>query len=208
MNNTQDPKEVDPIRLQKDLQDRMQRYLLTALPINRRFPQIRKAAAAELSRESEIIKGPFLEALPDYRKSRSLADWVEEGTLHPAFRDLDDPDLGSASFFQRPLHKHQEEALDAVVNRKENIIVSTGTGSGKTECFLFPIIDALLKADIQGKPGIRAILVYPMNALANDQLYRRLVPLLVDKLQSHGLTVGRFTGQTTPNKSREFFELQ
>ena len=167
-----------------------------------------KAAKAELSKESEIIKGPFLEALPDYPKSRSLADWVEDGQMHTGFLELDDPEHGAASIFRRPLHEHQEEALDAVVNRGENIIVATGTGSGKTECFLFPIVDALLKANIQGKPGIRAILVYPLNALANDQLYRRLVPLLVDKLQSHGLTVGRYTGQTAPNKSRQYFEEQ
>ena len=208
MPNIPDPVEVDPIQLQKDLKDRMLRYLLTALPINRRFPQMHKAAKAELSKESEIIKGPFLEALPDYPKSRSLADWVEDGQMHTGFLELDDPEHSAASIFRRPLHEHQEEALDAVVNQRENIIVATGTGSGKTECFLFPIVDALLKANIQGKPGIRAILVYPLNALANDQLYRRLVPLLVDKLQSYGLTVGRFTGQTAPNKSRQYFEKQ
>jgi ATP-dependent helicase YprA (DUF1998 family) len=73
---------------------------------------------------------------------------------------------------------------------------------------LFPVVDALLKERIQGKPGIRAILVYPLNALANDQLYRRIVPILANELQDFGITVGRYTGQTTPGKNRRFFEDQ
>ena len=120
--------------------------------------------------------------------------------LHDAFRRL------PADVFQRPLHVHQHDAISRIVTQKENIVVSTGTGSGKTECFLYPIVDALLKAEIRGKPGIRAILVYPLNALANDQLYRRIVPLLVKELHHSGLTVGRYTGQTTPGRNRQSFE--
>ena len=68
-----DPIEVDPVQLEEDLDDRMQRYLLTALPIHRRFPKLREQALAELSRSASIIKGPYLEALPDFPKGRSTA---------------------------------------------------------------------------------------------------------------------------------------
>lgn len=197
-----DPIEIDPVELQTDLKDRMRRYLQTALPIHRRFPRLREQAVSELSRENTLVRGPYLEALPDFPKGRSLNDFVEEGLLHEGFRSL------NAEVLNRPLHEHQEKAIESVVKDGENIVVATGTGSGKTECFLLPMIDSLLKEGLDGKTGIRAILVYPLNALANDQLYRRIVPLLAKELSDYGITVGRYTGQTTPGKQRSFFENQ
>lgn len=192
--------EIDPVALQNDIRERMRRYLLTTLPIHRRFTELRKQAETELSRSANLIRGPYLEALPDFPKGKSLDDLVEEGLLHEGFRKINDEVL------QRPLHRHQEEAIRAILERKENVVVSTGTGSGKTECFLFPLANELLRAGIQGKPGIRAILVYPMNALANDQVYSRIIPLFVRELEEYGITVGRYTGQTKPEKNRKFFE--
>ena len=73
------PIEVDPHQLQEDLIERLQRYLLTALPIHRRFPKLRAAAQAKLDNPASLVKGPFLEALPDFKKKNSLAGLVEEG---------------------------------------------------------------------------------------------------------------------------------
>ena len=66
--------------------------------------------------------------------------------------------------------------------------MSTGTGSGKTECFLYPLLDTLLKETEpqRREPGVRALLVYPLNALANDQLYKRIVPLFVHQFAGEG----------------------
>ncbi len=195
-----DPVEIDPVNLQEDLQQRMQRYLQTALPIHRRFPNLRKAAAHELARSTALVQGPFLEALPDFPKGGSLRDLVKEGLLHPGFEKLNDEVLN------RPLHAHQEEAIVGVVRKNENLVVATGTGSGKTECFLYPMLDALLREGRVGHPGIRAIIVYPLNALANDQLYQRLIPVIANELREFGLTVGRYTGQTTIGWNRKKFE--
>lgn len=197
---TQFPVEVDPIALQEDLQSRINRYLLTALPISHRFPNLRESALEKLSEDGALIKGPYLETLPDFPKGRSLKDLVEEGVLHEAFSDL------KPSVYSRPLHEHQEKAVQKIVTEDKNIVVATGTGSGKTECFMFPMLDALLKANIAGQPGVRAILVYPLNALANDQLYSRLVPVIAGELARHGITIGRFTGQTSSRDSRDTIE--
>jgi ATP-dependent helicase YprA (DUF1998 family) len=196
------PIEIDPVSLQQDLQERMQRYLQTALPIHRRFPELRKAAEEQFSKETTLVRGPYLEALPDFPKEESLESLVDDGILHKGLKNMA-PDV-----FERLLHQHQSEAIRLVTKEKKNIVVATGTGSGKTECFLYPMVDELLKADIKGKPGIRAILVYPLNALANDQLYSRVVPLIVKELEQFGLTVGRFTGQTDPRKNRSDFEQE
>jgi len=72
---------------------------------------------------------------------------------------------------------HQASAIEAFLGRDEEIIVATGTGSGKTECFLMPILGALAVESSQRQdswklPGVRALLLYPMNALVNDQLAR------------------------------------
>ena len=87
---------------------------------------------------------------------------------------------------------HQEQVFEAV-KAGQHVLVATGTGSGKTESFLYPIIDDLLRQRDQGiHEGLTAILVYPMNALANDQLDR-----LRDMLGGTGITFGQWVG-TTP----------
>ena len=193
-------KEIDPIKLQEDLSERMRRYLMTTLPISKRFPVLRKEAEEYLKLDDVLIKGPFLEALPDFPKGKSLSDLVDEGVLHKGLSSLD------PQVFNRGLYQHQEKALRQVISKKENTIIATGTGSGKTECFLYPLINRLLDLKLKGRPGIRVIIVYPLNALANDQLYQRLAPDLAGRLSEYGLTVGRYTGQTKTRADRKTIE--
>lgn len=93
----------------------------------------------------------------------------------------------------RPLYKHQVDALFQISSGR-NAVVSTGTGSGKTESFLFPITKHLVEEANAGTlgRGVRAMLIYPMNALANDQV-ERLRELLADFPE---ITFGCYTGQT------------
>src|SRR5207244_2687916 len=76
-----------------------------------------------------------------------------------------------------PPYVHQELALRGALVDGQSLVVTTGTGSGKTECFLFPIIGklAIEAADHPERfrtPAVRALVLYPMNALVNDQLGR------------------------------------
>jgi ATP-dependent helicase YprA (DUF1998 family) len=191
--------EIDPIVLERDLRERLRSYLLTTLPIHERFPKLREKIETLLVQGSQLISGPFVEAISDFEKGKSLADLVSMRQANAALSDLG---LGE---FQRPMHKHQEEAFIAITQQQANTVIATGTGSGKTECFLYPILHTLLSSTDRS-PGVRALLVYPLNALANDQLYHRLVPAVVQKLGQHGLTVGRYTGQTKNNQSRQVIE--
>ena len=89
------------------------------------------------------------------------------------------------------LYGHQEKAIRAVVAGKTTLI-STGTGSGKTECFLYPAISRCLQLrDQHAPPGIVAVFVYPMNALAEDQLGR-----LRELLAGTGIPLGMYVGKT------------
>lgn len=191
--------EIDPISLEQELRDRLRRYLLTTLPIHERFPELRQRVHHLLGSEEQLVNGPFVETISDFEKGKSLAELAAEGFAHEDLSGLGEFE------FRRPLHKHQETAFLSLTRDKANAVIATGTGSGKTECFLYPILHALLTTKDKS-PGVRALLVYPLNALANDQLYHRLVPAVVQKLGRHGLTIGRYTGQTKSTAGRKEIE--
>jgi DEAD/DEAH box helicase domain-containing protein len=75
-------------------------------------------------------------------------------------------------------------------------LVATGTGSGKTEGFAYPILDHCARARQAGEGGIKALIIYPMNALALDQA-RRLARFIASISAFHGLRVGLFVGGNT-----------
>lgn len=93
-----------------------------------------------------------------------------------------------------PPHAHQERAFARLSGpRLEHTLVATGTGSGKTESFLLPILDHCARH--AGERGVKALLIYPMNALATDQA-RRLAALIDQQPQLKGrVTAGLFVGQ-------------
>lgn len=184
----------------RGLESSIRRYLKSALPVSRNYPKLREEIEQLLNQTGLLLKGPFIEALPDFQKGGSLESLAtgENPLLHEDFAQLPENE------FTRPLHRHQAEALQEIVGEHHNIVVATGTGSGKTECFLYPILDDLLKEspEQRRRPGVRALLVYPLNALANDQLYKRIVPLFVGRFASAGIKVGRFTGLTRDDVNR------
>jgi superfamily II DNA/RNA helicase len=94
------------------------------------------------------------------------------------------------------LYLHQENAIKSILAEKTTII-STGTGSGKTESFLIPILHYCLQQTDHQQAGIKAIILYPLNALANDQIRR-----IVDAVRDTGIRVGCFVGSTPKTKQR------
>ncbi|MEV4620515.1 DEAD/DEAH box helicase [Asanoa sp. NPDC049573] len=78
--------------------------------------------------------------------------------------------------------------------RPQPTLVTTGTGSGKTEAFLHPILDHVRRARLEGVTGLKALILYPMNALANDQA-ARLTGLLTGHLELASITAALYTGE-------------
>lgn len=193
--------EVNPIAIGRSLETSIRRYHRSALPISRTYPKLTGEIERLLSQPGLLLKGPFVEALPDFHKADSL-QFLATGDAPLLHRDFD---RLLENEFTRPLHRHQSEALRAIVGERHNVVIATGTGSGKTECFLYPILDMLLKEtqEKRNRPGVRVLLVYPLNALANDQLYKRIVPLFIKQFELAGIKVGRFTGLTHDDVSRE-----
>ena len=192
--------DLNPIGFREELREMMTRYITTAASVSsERAPKLAQALRERLS-EEKMVAGPFVESLPDFEKGDSLSNLVEAGLMHKGWNALKAHPEG-AQLFQRQLHSHQANAI----TRKGNYIVATGTGSGKTEAFLYPLIDDLLQQGDLEQPGIRAILVYPLNALANDQMHR-IARLVFHDLGDPGITLGRFTGQVRSDASRQDME--
>ncbi|MHA6692286.1 DEAD/DEAH box helicase [Devosia sp. A449] len=185
---------LNPNDFRDQLNATLTRFVGTSSPINGiRTPRLAAEVRNKIG-ELQFVKGPYVETLPDFQKGKSLADLCAEGVLQPQWRAFAD---NAPSVWARKLHAHQDEAI----RRSDNYLVATGTGSGKTESFLYPLIDDILAQGDLSRPGVRAILVYPLNALANDQL-SRIAKLLFSDLGDPGITLGRYTGQVKSRATR------
>lgn len=189
---------IDAVATAGEIKATYRRYLQSLLAV--RDPKIDAALRAAIDGTPMLDKGPFLEATPPYAPGASTLDLIAERVLTAGFAEL----ASGALPLDRPLYVHQEQAIRKVAAGR-NVVVATGTGSGKTESFLVPILDSLVRERERGDlgPGVRALLLYPMNALANDQM-KRLRQLLADYPQ---ITFGRYTGDTEndPKRAREAF---
>ena len=186
--------DLNPLQFRHELNASLARFITSAAAVSsQRAPNLRKELN-NLIKQEILVKGPFVESLPDFDKGLSLQQIAEAGRLHPDWSVMQKttPELWS-----RPLHAYQDQAME----QEGNYIVATGTGSGKTEAFLFPLIQDLLSCQERNKPGVKAILIYPLNALATDQMHR-IARLLFHDLDNPGITLGRFTGQVQPTAAR------
>ena len=179
---------INPIAASAAIEESYKNYLATTF----RFGDVnlQQQFIEQLSKSERLLKGPILEATPYFKSGNTIESLIEENVLSEGFRNL----RTSALPLDRSLYKHQESAIRKVIEKQRNIVVSTGTGSGKTETFMIPIINHLMREWERGElqPGVRALLLYPMNALANDQMVR-LRSLLKN---FPDITFGRYTGET------------
>ena len=189
---------LNPISGSKAIKESYLSYLTTTFRIRDRGLQTQFERL--LSEPDRLVKGPILEAMPPFEVSASLQDLMDQGVLSSLFVNISEKDLPKS----RSLYRHQEEAIRKAVTHHRNLVVASRTGSGKTECFMVPILNDLMREYEQGilTPGVRALLLYPMNALANDQV-KRLRQLLAG-LPS--ITFGRYTGETE-DKQKDAYDL-
>jgi len=128
-----------------------------------------------LNEEGFLIRDIFLQILPVYERTSPITE------LAPEVRQW----FGEIA--ESP-YKHQVEATRKLLEGKP-VLIATGTGSGKTEAFLMPIVDWCYRH--RGERGVKAILLYPMNALINNQRDR-----LRRLLRGTGISFGRYTSET------------
>jgi len=135
--------------------------------------------------ESRWLKGPFVQlGLPFRIGSQGKKFFGGFETKFPGF-------------------VHQEEAWKRLTSNQKAAptLVATGTGSGKTECFLYPLLDHCARAKAAGTGGIKALVIYPMNALATDQA-GRFAQTIATTPAFQGMRVGLFVGGRSGKDSR------
>jgi hypothetical protein len=237
---------TDPVTLFDDLREMYLRYLDS--PFDLRYPDLVAERRALLSVDGRIFRQPLIEPVPAYQSSNRTFQAIANALLGQSWSQADITDLAdfiSLELFPpgRMPYTHQEQVFaESVVNRND-VIVTTGTGSGKTECFLLPIIAALIRESAGwGQPGpqnpqwdwwnhkqtpgsnrnlpripqrssenpavrpaaIRALILYPLNALVEDQLGRMRMALdgagartwLQPRRGGNRFYFGRYTGRT------------
>lgn len=213
-------------------------YIESAFPL--RYQDLSAERRRLLSKSELLSQPPLLETIPVYPPSGLTLEEASQ-RLPKDYRDLHY--LAQALFPNgRELWKHQWDSLDAVINNKRDIVVTTGTGSGKTECFLLPLLAELARElrswpdcpespperkwweseqptwqsqwkhtgrKKEGLHAIRGLILYPLNALVEDQLRRLRSTLDADSAPSwnihhwldtqrgrNRILFGRYTGQT------------
>ncbi|MCH9662645.1 MAG: DEAD/DEAH box helicase [Gammaproteobacteria bacterium] len=180
---------LNPITYTENVISDFLRYQITTYPFAdpHLYNQMRTLLNLEETRATPLLRGPYISLSRSFRQGATITDLVGEGVLHPHLANLAE---------YPHVYGHQEEAIRAITSQRHTI-VSTGTGSGKTESFLYPIISRCLALrDQNRRPGIVAVIVYPMNALAEDQLGR-----MRDLLAGSGITFGMYVGKTPQRTS-------
>ena len=149
----------DPIKASREIKASYIDYITTTFDLA--DPDYAQALRSELQREGMVAKGPYLDIGGSYEAGAALSQLMAEGKTSALFRTLEPvPEKERELKLDRPLYSHQERAL-TLASSGENLVVTTGTGSGKTESFLLPILDHLLRQEERGElgPGVRAIII-------------------------------------------------
>lgn len=209
----------DPIKIFSDIRNSYLKYISSGLPFFRKeYSQERDKLMEE---SGTICQPPIIELVTKYHEKASLKEFCKSEGVTQELNDFVNTGLFNSSGPQdRKLYDHQYAALkEAHINRK-HIVVTTGTGSGKTECFLLPIIADLIKESKgwgDSRPrAMRAMILYPLNALAEDQMIRLRKALnsrekegngaldWLDKNRGgHRFYFGRYTGATPVSGTKE-----
>src|SRR6266702_8409501 len=163
---------LDVPGMARELHIQLERYIEAQYPI--RHASIVSERHALLETTKVISQEPFIESTPGYATGPRYSSLALPSSISGALEELaswEQPIIPSR------LYMHQAEALEAFFSHYKDLIVVTGTGSGKTETFLLPILvrsleEAKTRPHSFRMPGMRALILYPMNALVNDQLTR------------------------------------
>lgn len=190
---------MDVFALRNDLTDDYARYIQGFIRI--RDERIRATIEREI-REGLLWPQPLVQISPSFEPGGWVDELVTAGLLHPECGRVFRAGKGEAAGERGiRLHRHQVEAIQAA-RTGENYVLTTGTGSGKSLAYIMPIVDHVLRHG-SGR-GIQAIIVYPMNALANSQVRE------LEKFVCNGypdgqgpVTFRRYTGQENDEERQQ-----
>ena len=162
-----------------------------------------------LNEVGNIYQDSFIESTPQYQQGERIEN-IEglSEDLKNLLVSLSNTDGENKKIIFNPLYTHQSKSIKEVVINNKNVVIMTGTGSGKTESFLIPLLSKLFnechsQPKAFQKPAVRSMILYPMNALVNDQLGRLRLLFGDNRLRTKSIELsnrpirfGRYTGRT------------
>ncbi len=203
--------QLDALAAQRDLRERVVALATSYRPLrDEKLMGLCREAWASNELSGGVVGQFWVECLfPSETSEQTLESLADAGEFDPTLMAL----LDAPHRYPRDwkLYDHQEQSLLASVEKRGDggegrpaIVVTAGTGAGKTESFLLPILNDLFRTPRKpGERGIRAIFLYPMNALVNDQV-ERLSSWLEDQPEGpNRVTFMHFTSETPENR-REY----
>jgi len=208
----------NPIKIWRELKNIYLKYIDSGLPLS--HDKLIKERRNLYEQGTAICQPPIIELVSSYEEVATLSEVCNDIDLCADFAEFAQcglfPNNGS---IKRKLYKHQKEALEFAIKKdieqRKHIIATTGTGSGKTECFLLPVIADLVneskKWNINRTKAVRTLILYPLNALAEDQMIRLRKSLnsessrnwLDNNRSGHRFYFGRYTGKTPTSGKKE-----
>jgi len=182
---------VNPFLTLRDIQQAYRRYVGTFQQF--RNPTLNAWVEERIGHGSILWKEPFLQLTRRFERGETFAELVADASvdLHPDAVRCFTTRAGDRDAEPLHPHRHQSDAVRAILGARANVIVATGTGSGKSYTFGIPIVSECLRLRQQGVNGIKAVIIYPMNALANSQYDD-----LARRLHGSGLRLALYTGDT------------
>lgn len=184
---------LHPIKALNQIIEEYRNFILTEF--RAKDPQLKEALERELEQPGFLAQEPYYQAHRPFKEGKQWQDLPIDKRLA---RTLEERSKSESCYL------HQSQSIEHLLQDNATpLVVTTGTGSGKTECFLLPVIQNAIEDSITfKKPGLTAILLYPMNALANDQLER-----IEDYLQGAGFSgaveVAKYDRGTTQTQREE-----
>lgn len=214
---------MNPTKITTDIRDAIVKQTLSLRPVHVACPAFAEEYKTTIE-NYKYLSSPFLEKIPYYAQDanttlKSLYEETIDENIADTVLEEETAKLFAAEFGQKGhpenvnLYSHQAEAVRAAANGK-NLIICTGTGSGKTESFLIPVINSIIKErkkcaqeDTTYQKGVRVMILYPMNALVNDQV-RRLRSVIRHAVNENinyakDITYGIFTSELNKRERRK-----
>ncbi|MDR2942710.1 MAG: DEAD/DEAH box helicase [Treponema sp.] len=203
----------NPIEIGRELKKSYLQYIKAGIPLMEKYYEDERNKMYE--ENGVIMQPPYIEIVKKYEGEKTLSKIFNENKIDIRIADFINCGLlYSDNNEERKLYKHQETAIIDVIKNKKNMVITTGTGSGKTEAFIIPllanIIEESFKWKEQGKKNaaLRSIIFYPLNALAEDQMIRLRKSLERQEVKewyrknelTKFITFGRYISRTPKNK--------
>jgi ATP-dependent helicase YprA (DUF1998 family) len=177
---------LDVFSLRNEIIGDYRRYIESFLRI--RDSKVEKFVQQELE-HGQLWTDPLVQLNPFYKQGATVSELVQRGVLHP----------NCERYFPGYRFRYHQEQAFLSAQRQEPYVLTTGTGSGKSMTYVVPLFDDLLRhPEIS---GVRAILVYPMNALINSQ--KQEFDKFLEKVPNSHIRVEQYTGQESLEKKTE-----